>query len=112
VAVCLLLQKSGGTAVGPSTTYIVVRTLATQDVTDYASCELVGTSGAEWARMQSTMATVEAAPWKSASTGAGVPADVDPLLLGQFFGFAFASTVTLWAVAYGAGQVISFIRRA
>lgn len=29
---------------------------------------------------------------------------------GEYFGFAFAATVGLWALAYGAGQVIKLVR--
>jgi hypothetical protein len=34
----------------------------------------------------------------------------DAATAGEYFGFAFASTVALWALAYGAGQVIKLIR--
>jgi hypothetical protein len=36
----------------------------------------------------------------------------DSATAGAYFGFAFASTVSLWALAHGAGHVVSFIRRA
>jgi hypothetical protein len=35
----------------------------------------------------------------------------DSVTAGAYFGFAFASTVGLWAVAHGAGQLVKFVGR-
>lgn len=34
-----------------------------------------------------------------------------PELAGGYFGFAFVSTVSLWALAHGIGEVVRFIRK-
>jgi len=34
-----------------------------------------------------------------------------PAVAGQYFGFAFVTTISIWALAYGAGQLYSFIRK-
>jgi hypothetical protein len=36
----------------------------------------------------------------------------DPATAGSFFAFAFVSTIGVWALAYGAGEVIQFFRKA
>lgn len=34
----------------------------------------------------------------------------DPAIAGEFFGFAFASTVFVWLTALGAGAILKFVK--
>jgi hypothetical protein len=35
----------------------------------------------------------------------------DAVAAGEFFGFSFASTILLWSLAYGAGQIVKLIKK-
>lgn len=35
---------------------------------------------------------------------------VDPLVAGQYFGFAFASTIFVWLFSHGLGQLVRMVR--
>jgi hypothetical protein len=66
--------------------------------TSFADCEYVVLTGGDYVSTYQTYASVMAEPFDAATAG-------------QYFGFAFAMTVSIWALAYGAGEVIDFLRR-
>lgn len=109
---CARLNKSGGSASGFTGTGAMVAGQTPADVaqTDLTLCDVVLFTGKEW--QASAMLANSAMPVQSGSGGqAGDVPAVDPATAGAYFGLAFASTITLWAVAHGAGQLIKFVRR-
>jgi hypothetical protein len=95
--VCLYLKKPVTSSSGPPNELLVKNNTAVV-VTDLTQCELVGFTGQEYG------ASVMLA---NASAGKAV----DFPLAGEYFAWSFVSTIVLWSVAYGAGQLIELIRK-
>lgn len=96
--ICLVLKKPLSANGGPATDLHVLQDTAVAQPSDLTQCALVGFTGQEYG------ASVMLA---NASAGKAVNFP----LAGEYFGWAFGSTLTLWAVAYGAGRLIDLIKK-
>lgn len=97
--ICLQFVKPVGAAGGPQTQLHVVNDTTIAQPADLSQCAMIGITGPEYGA-----ALMMANPPSSVGT-------FDPSLAGSYFGLAFASTVGLWAAAYGCGQLVKFIKK-
>lgn len=95
---CLTLRASTSATTGSSSLKYLVLDTAAAPATDLTQCAMVGFTGQEYG-----------ASVMLANASAGKVVDFP--LAGEYFAWSFVSTIVLWSVAYGAGQLIELIRR-
>jgi hypothetical protein len=100
------MPSCGFTATGPSAPFYLSNTVTVTNAdgttstvarTDFSTCEFVVLSGQDYANTYQIYKQVMSEPFSPAQAG-------------EYFGFAFATTIMIWSLAYGAGRLVDLIK--
>lgn len=90
--------------------YVLGRNPNDEAQTDLTQCAYVLFSGKEW--QASAMLANSAMPVQPGGSAAATPAQAfDGLQAAGYFGFAMATTISIWALSHSAGEIVDFIKR-